>query len=220
MASSNKDVFVGNIAEKRYLWTARAFAIITAISMCCSLVLILAIFQVMPLFRVEPFLLSFQNKNEQIVKIKPLSGGMESKKRISETFIRQYVLLRSSFTRDITEMEARWYPDGAIQELSSSIVYKDFLRNTADKALAVIKKRGLVRKINILTVNELTKGLWQVEYETRDMLPDSIRPKINSWTATIKIAYRKKEVKYNERFKNPVGFTVREYNLTHNGEVN
>lgn len=218
--ASNKDVFVGNIAEKRYLWTARAFAIITAISMCCGIVLILAIFQVMPLFRIEPFLLSFQNKNEQIVKIKPLEGGMESQKKITETFIRQYVLLRSSFTRDITEMEARWYPDGAIQELSSSAVYQDFLKNTAEKALSIIKARGLTRKIKILTVNELSKGWWQVEYETSDMLPESVKPKVNAWTASIEVDYRRKQVKYDERFKNPVGFTVKKYSLTHNGEVN
>ena len=33
------DVFVANVGEKRYLWTARAFAIITAISLCCNVVL-------------------------------------------------------------------------------------------------------------------------------------------------------------------------------------
>ena len=48
------DVFVANVGEKRYLWTARAFAIITAISLCCNVVLLLAIAQVMPLFRM-PF---------------------------------------------------------------------------------------------------------------------------------------------------------------------
>ena len=35
---SSKNTFVANVAEKRYLWTARAFAIITAISFCCNIV--------------------------------------------------------------------------------------------------------------------------------------------------------------------------------------
>ena len=48
-SSANKDAFVANVAEKRYLWTARAFAIITAISLCCNLVLLIAIMQVIPL---------------------------------------------------------------------------------------------------------------------------------------------------------------------------
>ena len=61
--SGQEDVFVANIAEKRYLWTARAFAVITAFSLCCNIVLILAILQVIPLYRVEPFLLTFQNRS-------------------------------------------------------------------------------------------------------------------------------------------------------------
>ena len=71
--ASSPDAFVANVAEKRYLWTARAFAIITAISLCCNLVLLLAIAQVIPLYRVEPFLLTFQNKEEQVYNIQPVN---------------------------------------------------------------------------------------------------------------------------------------------------
>ena len=119
----NEDVFVANVGEKRYLWTARAFAIITAISLCCNIVLILAIMQVLPLYRVEPFLLTFQNKEEQVYNIQPIKGRMEDQKAITEVFVRQYVLLRSSFDRDVQEMEARWMPGGPVQEMSSSAVY-------------------------------------------------------------------------------------------------
>ena len=123
----NEDVFVANVGEKRYLWTARAFAIITAVSLCCNVVLMLAIAQVMPLYRVEPFLLTFQNKEEQVYNIQPIKGRMEDEKAITETFVRQYVLLRSSFDREIPEMEARWMPGGAVQEMSSPAVYSEFL---------------------------------------------------------------------------------------------
>mgnify|MGYP000758740122 CR=1 FL=1 len=209
------DTFVANIAEKRYLWTARAFAIITAISICCNIVLILAIIQVMPLFRVEPFLLSFQNKSEQVYNIVPLQN-LEDEKSITEIFVRQYVLLRSSFNRNIPEMEARWMPGGPIQEMSSPAVYEDFQKKTALKALQVIRSKSLTRSVKIISVNELTRGLWQVEYETRDMYPDSSKPEINYWTASLRIMYRGKSVKYGERLKNPVGFTVVRYSLTFN----
>ena len=73
-ASSSRinDAFVANTSEKRYLWTARAFAIITAISICCNIVMLLAITQLLPLYRVEPFLLSFQNKQEQVYKVREI----------------------------------------------------------------------------------------------------------------------------------------------------
>lgn len=212
----NEDVFVANVGEKRYLWTARAFAIITAISLCCNIVLILAIMQVLPLYRVEPFLLTFQNKEEQVYNIQPIKGCMEDQKAITEVFVRQYVLLRSSFDRDVQEMEARWMPGGPVQEMSSSAVYTEFLEKTAKKALDLIRARSLQRNVRILTVNELGRGLWQVEYETQDMYPDSPAPEVNYWTASLRIAYNRKSVKYGERLKNPVGFTVVRYSLTYN----
>lgn len=212
----NEDVFVANVGEKRYLWTARAFAIITAISLCCNIVLILAIMQVLPLYRVEPFLLTFQNKEEQVYNIQPIKGRMEDQKAITEVFVRQYVLLRSSFDRDVQEMEARWMPGGPVQEMSSSAVYTEFLEKTDKKALDLIRVRSLQRNVRILTVNELGRGLWQVEYETQDMYPDSPAPEVNYWTASLRIAYNRKSVKYGERLKNPVGFTVVRYSLTYN----
>lgn len=209
------ETFVANMAEKRYLWTARAFAIITAISICCNIILILAIIQVMPLYRVEPFLLTFQNKSEQVYNIVAING-LEDDKNITEIFVRQYVLLRSSFNRNIPEMEARWMPGGPVEEMSAPAVYSDFLDKTAKKALSVIKGKNLTRSVKIISVNELGRGLWQVEYETRDMYPDSSRPEVNYWTASLRIMYRNKSAKYGERLKNPVGFTVTRYSLAYN----
>ncbi len=215
-SAQNSDVFVANIGEKRYLWTARAFAVVTALSICCNIVLILAIFQVLPLYRVEPFLLTFQNRSEQVYNIQPIKEGLRNQKAITEVFVREYVLLRSSFSRDVPEMEARWSADGPVKEMSSPKIYQDFLDNTAKKALSVIRSRGLSREVKILSVNELTNGIWQVEYETRDMYPESVQPEVNYWTASLNVMYRKKSVKYGDRLKNPVGFTVTRYSLTLN----
>lgn len=215
-SNANKDVFVANVAEKRYLWTARAFAIVAAISFCCNIVLLLAIAQVIPLYRVEPFLLTFQNKEEQVYNIQPVSRTMEDEKEITEVFVREYVLLRSSFNRDVQEVEARWMPGGMIQEMSDPVVYEDFVKGTANRALNLIRTRQMERDVRIMTANELGSGIWQVEYETRDMYPDSAAPEVNYWTASLKIEYRHKSVKYKERLKNPIGFTVVNYSLTYN----
>jgi len=211
----SEDVVVVNASEKRYLWTARAFAVIAAISFCCNLVLILAITQLVPLYRVEPFLLTFENKEEQVYDIVPLSN-MEDQKAITEVFVREYVLLRSAFVNDVQEMEARWMPGSQLQEMSSPAIYQAFVDKTAKRALDIIRTKGLIRIVRIMTVNELSRGLWQVEYETRDMYPDSTAPQIDYWTASLKIAYRKKTVKYGERLNNPIGFTVVAYSLSHN----
>ena len=212
----NGDAFVANVAEKRYLWTARAFAIITALSICCNIVLILAIFQVLPLYRVEPFLLTFQNKSEQVYNIQPVRSELRNRKAITEVFVREYVLLRSTFSRDVAEAEARWMPGGPIQEMSTNKVYQEFLDNIANKAINIIRNQGLERSVKILSVNELADGVWQVEYETRDMYPDSVSPEIGYWTASLNVGYRRKTVKHGNRLKNPVGFTVGRYALSRN----
>ena len=213
--SRKDDVVVVNASEKRYLWTARAFAVIVAISICCNLVFIMAIAQLVPLYRVEPFLLTFENKEEQVYDIMPL-GNMIDQKAITEVFVREYVLLRSAFVNDIKEMEARWMPGSQLQEMSSSGVYQSFLDKTANSALDIIRKKGLIRIVRIMTINELGRGLWQVEYETRDMYADSTEPQIDYWTASLRVTYRKKTVKYGERLNNPIGFTVVSYSLSHN----
>ncbi|MBO4294801.1 MAG: type IV secretion system protein [Alphaproteobacteria bacterium] len=210
-----RDDVVANASEKRYLWTARAFAVIVAVSLYCNFVLFLAIMQLVPLNRVEPFLLTFENKEEQIYEITPLRN-MIDQKNITEVFVREYVLLRSAFVNDAKEMEARWTQGSQLQEMSSPSVYQAFLDKTAKRALETIRKKGLTRVVRIMTVNELSRGLWQVEYETRDMYADSTTPEISYWTATLKVRYRRKTVKYGERLNNPIGFTVDAYSLSHN----
>ncbi len=210
------DAFVANNNEKRYLWTARAFAIIMVVSLCCNVILLLAIAQVIPLFRVEPYLLTFQSKDEQIYNIVPYNGDLAENKSITETFVRSYVLQRSTIVNDEKEMEIRWLPGGPIQEMSSPAVYDDFVKNTAKRALELVRQKGLQRTLKILTVNELGQGLWQVEYETSDMYPSSTTPELNYWTATLRTSYRKKSIKFNDRLNNPVGFTVTSYSLKHN----
>ena len=107
-------------------------------------------------------------------------------------------------------------PGGPIQEMSTNTVYQDFLDNVAKKAVSIIKNQGMTRDVKILSVNELADGVWQVEYETKDMYPDSAEPEVGYWTASLNVGYRRKTVKHGDRLKNPVGFTVGRYALSRN----
>lgn len=213
---ADSGIFVANVAEKRYLWTARAFAVITALSLCCNIVLLLAIFQVIPLYRVEPFLLTFQNREEQVYNIMPITSELRNRKSITEIFVRDYVLQRSAFSRNMEVVDTRWRAGGAIQEMSTPQVYQEFLDNVAKKAYAMIRDKGMERKIKILSINELSNNIWQVEYQAEDTYPDSVKPEVSYWTASLTVGYRRKTVKYGERLKNPLGFTVIKYALSRN----
>jgi type IV secretory pathway component VirB8 len=85
-----------------------------------------------------------------VYNIHPVTNELRNRKAVTEVFVREYVLLRSTFTSDVAEVEARWMPGGPIQEMSSNRVYQDFLDNVAKKAVGIIKNQGMVRDVKIL----------------------------------------------------------------------
>lgn len=207
----NEDSLVVNASEKRYLWTARAFAVVTAISICCNLILLMTISNILPLYRVEPYLLTLSSKENQVYRIVPYSRNMDLQKSITETFVREYILLRTTLLADVEEMESRWQNGGDLQEMSSSIVYQDFLKNTGRKLMQRMKQDGLTSNVKILTVNEIEEGTWQVEYSVDYYLPSSYKPRTIRYRASLKVQYQPRRVQYKERLKNPVGFKVISY---------
>ncbi|MBR7158676.1 MAG: hypothetical protein IKD08_03220 [Alphaproteobacteria bacterium] len=202
-----------NLRERRYLWTARAFTVVFVVSLCANIVLILAIKNMIPLSRVEPFMLTFQNKNEQIINIEPITN-IPDKDLITESLIRQYVTQRNTMTSDLEDMTTRWGPEGPVKWMSSDIVYTDFYSKTGAEALEQIRTKGLTREIEIFSVNKLSKDVWQAEIETRDMVPEAEAPTVSRWTILLRVDYfLNSRVKYSLRLKNPLGFTVREYSI-------
>ena len=202
---------VVNASEKRYLWTARAFAVVTAISICCNLLLLLTIANILPLHRVEPYLLTLSDKEDQVYRIVPYSNNMEGEKAITETFVRQYVLLRTTLLADVDEMTSRWQSGGDLEEMSSPVVYQDFLKNTGVKLMQRMKQDGLTSNVKIITVNEIEDGVWQVEYSVDYYLPSSFTPRTIRYRASMRVRYINRRVQYKERLKNPVGFKVVSY---------
>lgn len=211
----NENTLVVNASEKRYLWTARAFAVVTAISLCCNLILLLAIGNILPLNRVEPYLLTLQSKEDQVYRIVPYSQNMDGQKTITETFVRQYILLRSTMLPDPAEMESRWgdkYGTGGdLQEISSSYVYKQFRETTYPKAMENMRNLNMTSNVKIATVNEIGDNVWQVEYSVDYYSPTWSAPKTRYYRASLKIMYQKQVASYKNRLKNPVGFKVISY---------
>ncbi len=209
-----EEVSVDQLRERRYLWTARAFAIVSAVALCVNLVLLLAIVHLMPLKRVEPFLLTFQSKDEQVVRIRPLSKDMAAEDIISEAMIRQYVLLRNTMVSDVDEMSFRWGPDGPLRWMSSAQVYNQFSKTVKDW-LSRIKLEGLTREVRIESVVR-QQNIWLVYIVTRDMLPEAEEPAVSRWRVRLSIKYFAKDqrqVKYINRLKNPLGFSVDGYSI-------
>ncbi len=204
-----------NLRERRYLWTARVFTVIFAISLCVNIVLIISILNTMPLNRTAPFMLTFQNKMEQIVDVKPMiddARDSSTANAITESYVRQYVVQRNTLLPDIGEMNMRWGSEGPIRYMSSDSVYDDF-KEDAVEAMGQAKDNGLTRDVDIISVERAANGDWLAEIEARDMSYGATEPAVSRYTITLVVGYEKTKAGYSRYLKNPLGFTVTEYSI-------
>ena len=115
-----------NLRERRYLWTARAFAVVAAVSFITNIIMIMALFSLVPLVRVQPYELIFSDKETQKVSVQPLQANESVLDGISESMIRQYVTARRTITGDPDEMAYRWGDNGIVRLWSTDNVFSAF----------------------------------------------------------------------------------------------
>ena len=198
---------------RRYLWTARAFAIGMFLSLSLNVVLGFALVSLTPVVRVEPMLLTFKDKSEQIVKVEPFSKGTSGFELMTEMLVRDYVLSRHELVLDEAEMRRRWGGEGVVAHRSDPEEYRRFVAEMAPKYEEIRQKR-LVRTVVIHRVSKIADGYWQVEFSTIDY--DGANRKIAEglWVASMTVTYVLREVNWADRYMNPLGFTVTAYSVT------
>lgn len=205
-----------NLRERRYLWTARAFAVVSAVSLIANFVLIFALLSLVPLTRVQPFLLTFEDKKAQIVRVTPVEVSTQQLDYITESLVRQYVVLRNAVVFDTDEMLSRWNDQGPVRWLSTNGLYSQFVPSTQE-VFSRIRKDGLTRDVAILSAFRQAKTandeIWVLEIETTEMLSDVPEPIKRQWVVTLRVGYEPKAEKWEFRRKNPMGFVVKEYGI-------
>lgn len=203
------------VSERRLLWSARAFAIFAALSVCLNVVMAVALAQLTPLVRVQPYLVNFQNKSEQIITVTPITKNLDDARKVTERLVRQYVLLRHTILPTVNEMERRWGVGSDLQYMSTRAVYKEFTSEDYKKGMELLSQQGLSRGIEIGYVNVLTsKNAWEIGFTTYDMYPQANQPKEKRWRAVVEVTYQPTKVSRRARFRNPLGFFVRRYSVS------
>ncbi len=210
-----------NLRERRYLWTARAFAVVSAVSIVANIVLVFALSSLVPLTRIQPFFLTFEDKNDQIVRVSPTNVSAEHLTEITESFVRQYVVLRNAVVFDIDEMRSRWGDFGPIRWMSETELYKKFLTEEFAKTFARIEKEGFTRRVDISSVYRQIDNSdverWVVEIEELEMASGASEPQKKYYTVTMDVAYEPRDAKWAFRRKNPMGFIVKNYGKVEKG---
>lgn len=203
-----------NLRERRYLWTARAFAIVFVVSFITNIIMLMALFSLVPLVRVQPYELIFSDKNTQTVAVQPLQADKTVLNGISESMIRQYVTARHSITSDPDEMAYRWGANGIVRQLSTDNIFASFSPE-AEEVLKAALKSQITRNIEINSVIPLVSQregeYWVVDYNRVEMSPQSATKKVEPWVSTIYITYEPYKGTWENRLKNPIGFKVMRY---------
>lgn len=197
---------------RRYLWIARAFAIGMFLSLCLNVVLGLAVSALSPLIRVEPMLVTFKDRNEQLVKIEPFERGTSGFELMTESLVRDYVLSRHEVVLDEGELRRRWGGRGIVAHRSSPEEYARFVGETAPK-FDEIRQRRLMRTVAVHRVSKIADGYWQVEFVTEDLIGGLTKVGEQRWVASLTVGYVPREVSWEDRYMNPLGFIVTGYSV-------
>jgi len=197
---------------RRYLWIARAFAIGMFLSLCLNVVQGLAIGALSPLVRVEPMLVTFKDRSEQLVKIEPFERGTSGFELMTESLVRDYVLSRHEIMLDEAELRRRWGGRGLVAHRSSPEEYSRFVSETAPKYDEIRQKR-LMRTVSVHRVSKIADGYWQVEFVTQDFTGGTTKLGEQRWVASLTVGYTPREVSWEDRYMNPLGFIVTGYSV-------
>jgi type IV secretion system protein VirB8 len=207
---AEKDVPV--LEGRRYLWIARAFAIGMFLSLCLNVVLGVAIGTLSPLVRVEPMLLTLKDRSEQIVKVEPFERGTSGFELMTESLVRDYVLSRQEIVLDEAEMRRRWGGRGIVAYRSSDDEYARFVAETAPK-YEELRQMRLMRTVAMRRVSKIADGYWQAEFVTQDFTGGVKLVAEKQWVASLTVGYVPREVSWEDRYMNPLGFMVTEYSV-------
>ena len=204
------------LKERSYLWMVRIFGFVCVVTLIANIILYTALDSLMPLVRVQPFFITTQDKDQQIIKIERPGMAQLRSKQLQESFVRQYLVARLGIGSDTEELKRRWGIDGTIQWMSSDSVFMTFLRDYATGLIKLADEEGLTRDVEILNVSDIPRSneiLWRAEVRTIDRSRSASEPQITEWNIDMVISFAslREGLTWAQRLQNPLGFTVNGY---------
>lgn len=209
------------LQEERYLWMARAFVVMMVLALVCDFILLIALANVTPVLRVQPFYLEVQNKDQQIIAIKRPDAETLKSQDLGESLVREYLLARYGIGSDLKELEERWGSTGVVFWMSSQSVYDDFIEHEYQRGQTLAFEDNFIRNVQISSLLKTSTGgsngsdRWQVELKFTDTDRTSAEPTKQEYVATLETSFRptRHNLTWADRLKNPLGFVVDRFSL-------
>ena len=213
----SNDVSQEALKERSYLWMARAFGLICVVTLIANLILFAALDSLLPLVRVQPFFITTQDKDKQVIKIVRPSPKLLKSRQLQEAFVRQYLVARLGIGSDVDELERRWGPEGTIQWMSSDSVYNTFVTKRAVGLIKQAREEGLTRTVDILNTQFIPRTDGQTHWKAQVLVTDMSRSASDKqetrWDIDMSINFGRlrKGVSWEQRLQNPLGFRVESF---------
>lgn len=206
------------LPERRYLWSARLLVILACLSICFNLMLVSGIYLMLPLLDSGPALFYHDHTFSSFAPLEKQERPIAAIDLLTESFLRDYVLLRHVVTNDYNELKSRWGQGSRLFWMSTTHVYSAFLSGDLAQSINQFKTQGLVRLAEVEWVKPVSLGFWQVQFITMDYYPTRKTPVVNIWRAYVRAAMY--PIPYENRSlreQNPFGFLVTNYALSYIG---
>lgn len=214
--NSSKEV----LQEERYLWMARAFALVALLAVIANVLMLIALSGLTPLIRVQPFYLQSRTKEEQVISVVPPDFTTMNEKDfdvLQESLVREYLLARFGISSDVEEVEQRWGIDGIVAAMSETSVYRAFNELESTVLLNQARTDGLTQDVKIGVVNRKTRkpDVWEAEIEVIKMSQRVGERDITKWKIKMEVVFQPlRQMQWAQRLKNPLGFTVTHFSRT------
>ncbi len=195
-------------------WVTRVLTIACVVLFFTNVGTVLLLWGAFPLKQIQPMLLTVHEKSHQVVHIQPIETSEAGRDLLMETLARQYVAWRE--TIDHQSEEDRWQK---LIWFTSKDLYQSFYDlmkpSNSDSPLEKFKKDRVTRSVTLLSTTHLAPSapnVWQVEWMSIDMR-DGQEIGRNVWVSTLTATCEERQVGFDDRYVNPIGFTVSHYTL-------
>ena len=105
MVQKNEEKTVETLKEERYIWMARSFSLVALLAFVANIFMVVALFGLTPLVRVQPFYMTTRSKDQQVVSVERFSGLKT--KDLQQSLIREYILARYGISSDKAEVSSK-----------------------------------------------------------------------------------------------------------------
>ena len=206
---------------RRLAWTLRAVALVAILEAFALAGVGFGFSAVVPLVRVVPMLLTIDHRGVQgIVKVEPFARGMKGFELMTESLVREYVMIVHTIIPSAAQMQDRW--GHKLLHASSPEVFAEMRETYAEPAQALIDQ-GQARGVEIEGDPRRLDGSsdsfplhYQVAFKTIDSQGTRTLASAR-WIATLGVDYVPEAVRYEDRYVNPLGFKVVSYHIARSG---